>query len=47
LELVGSIIAQTRGMLKSVEPPLTDVDMLRELTECAIAADVVERMTRQ
>lgn len=39
----GSVVAQTAGIFKTSQPPLT-AEELREAAERAIAEDVIERM---
>ena len=43
LERAGGVIAQTRGIFRTDQPPLDD-DELRLATELSIATDVIERM---
>jgi AbrB family looped-hinge helix DNA binding protein len=42
---IQGIVARTAGALKGQQPPET-AEQLREAAECAIAADVVERLHR-
>ena len=45
LARTGSVVERTAGVFKSHSPPST-AEELREIAEKAIAADVVERMSR-